>query len=436
MKGWQSLTDKLGGFSHAAAALRNDNYRAYTIGNAISLIGTWLQRVAVGWLAWQLTHSGTWLGLVAFADLFPTVLLSPFAGAFADRHDRLRIMFVTQIAAMTQAVLLAVLTYLDEIDIFGLFGLTVLLGIANAVNQPARLALIPSLVDRAQLPSAVAINSIVFNCARFIGPAAAGFAIANGGIAFAFAANAMSYIAFLIALLVVRLPREARGGGGPPRPFLVDTIEGYRYSANHPGIGPMLVMLSITSLGTRAFVELLPGFADAVFHRGPEGLAWLTAATGIGAVIGGIWTAHRAAAGALTPVIVTNMLVMSAALLGFVATDQFWVALACLFVAGISLVINGVAAQTLIQTASALAMRGRVMAIYGTIFRGGPALGALIMGTLSSHIGLRWAVAAGAIFCALGWIWARMKQPAMAAALESPPDLARPAAQPARRGGL
>jgi MFS family permease len=411
-----SSVDMLVGFRRIAAALNQSNYRAFTIGNAISLIGTWLQRIAVGWLAWQLTKSGTWLGLVAFADLFPTVLLSPLAGALADRFERLRIVLITQVIAMMQAIGLAALVYADAMDIDRLFILTMALGVVNAINQPARLALIPSLVEREHLPSAVAINSIVFNSARFVGPAAAGFAIAHGGIGMAFLANALTYVAFLIALAVIRLtPAELVP---TRRSILSDTVEGYAYAAKHAGIGPMLLLMAITSVSTRAFVELLPGFADAVFGRGPQGLAWLTAATGLGAMAGGLWMAQRPRTAGLTNIIVANVLVMSASLLGFVATRHFGFAFCCLLVAGFSLVINGIGAQTLVQHAAAPHMRGRVMATYGMIFRGGPAVGALVMGTLSSQIGLQLAVGAGAVLCALSWLWARRLRTSMAQALE------------------
>src|SRR5690242_12367601 len=190
----RSTTAGAAGFANAARALSSRNYRLYASGNFVSLIGTWLQRIAVGWLAWQLTHSGTWLGLVAFADLFPTVIVSPFAGAVADRRDRLGVIVATQVASTAQAALLAVLVWSGWIEIWSLFFLTLLLGVCGAFNQPARLALIPSLVDRSVLASAVAINSISFNLARFIGPAAAGLVIAEGGIALAFVVNAVTYL--------------------------------------------------------------------------------------------------------------------------------------------------------------------------------------------------------------------------------------------------
>ena len=412
----------VGGFGNIARAFASRNYRVFAAGNAISLIGTWLQRVAVGWLAWQLTHSGTWLGLVAFADLFPTVVLSPWAGALADRRDRVRVIWLSQIAAMLQASLLALLTGFDIITIWSLFALAFLLGIANAINQPARLALIPSLVERVNLPSAVAINSIIFNSARFIGPALAGVVIAEGSVALAFAINAASYIAFLVAL--ARLDRIDDDGQPARRNFLRAVTEGYLYAARHEGIGAMLLLMAVTSLGTRGFIQLLPGFADQVFGRGPQALAWMTATVGLGAIFGGLWMVRRPAIAGLTSVVFANTLLMAAALLGFTATAKFWVALPCLAVAGFGLVVSGIGAQTLVQSAVDTAMRGRVMALYGTIFRGGPAFGTLLMGMFSEQFGLRLPVAAGALLCALYWLWARLRLPIVADRLETAPESA------------
>src|SRR5215831_15937803 len=170
------------------------NYRIYASGNALSLVGIWLQRVSVGWLAWTLTHSGTWLGIMSMAEFFPVVFLSPLAGVLADRRDQVSVIRMTQIIGGTQAGLLAILVYTEAITIEWLFALTLLLGITNAFAQPSRMALISSLVDRPALPSALAINSIVFNSARFIGPAIAGVLIAHVGIGTSFAVNALTYV--------------------------------------------------------------------------------------------------------------------------------------------------------------------------------------------------------------------------------------------------
>ena len=407
------------GFGNAVRALGHRNYRVYTSGNAVSLIGTWLQRVAVGWLAWTLTHSGTWLGMMSLADLFPVVFLSPLAGALADRRDRVGIVRATQIAGSVQAGVLAILVYAGAIRIEILFGLTLLLGISNAIAQPSRLALIPTLVDRDALPSALAINAIVFNSARFIGPAIAGIVIANASVADAFALNAVSYLAFLVALANLRgIPALAVGAR---QSALKASLEAYSYASRHPGIAPMLLLFAVTTIGTRGFVELFPGFADSVFHRGPQGLSMLTSTVGLGAICGGAWMLLRPAISGLTALVLGNTLIMSLAILAFTATDRFYLALACVFVAGTAMVMTGIGAQTLIQSAVDSRMRGRVMALYGMIFRAGPAVGAVLTGSLSERFGLRLPLAVGALISCSVWVFTWAKQKRIAASLESPP---------------
>jgi MFS family permease len=406
----------LRGFDNALHALAVRNYRIYTVGNSISLIGTWLQRVSVGWLAWQLTHSTVWLGLVAVSDLAPTLFFSPLAGALADRVDRVRLLWMTQLTAMSVACLLAALTYTGAISIVSLFALTLTLGSSNAINQPARLALVPNLVERAQLGSAVAINSLVFNCARFIGPAIAGAVIARGSVALAFAINAATYFAFLAALARLRdIPKTPTG---PKRHIAREAIEGYSYAIHHPGIGQMLILFALTSFSVRGFLELFPGFTDLVFGRGAQGLAWLTATVGIGAVAGGLWMVRRPGIRGLTNLIVGHTLVLSLATLLFTATSNYWIALVGLFFVGFAMISTGIAAQTLVQTAVDPEKRGRVMGLYGMLFRAGPAFNALLMGWVSSFLGLRLTVAIGAGLCLVYWAWARLRRETMEEALE------------------
>jgi len=412
------MAEEVRGFGNVARALRIRNYRIYSIGNFVSLSGTWVQRVAVGWLAWQLTHSGTWLGLCAAADLIPVVVISPLAGAFADRADRVRIIWATQIVAMAQALVMAALTYWNVITVEVLFALTLGLGVANATNQPARLALIPSLVDRATLGSAVALNSLVFNAARFIGPAIAGLLIAEGSIALAFAVNALSYLVFIFALARIDVPFEPRALGEPGARVWRDSLDGYVYALKHPGIGGIMVLFSVTSIALRGFIELFPGFADSVFGKGPQGLAWLVATVGLGAVAGGIWMLRRSGTQGLTRLIVNHTFVMSLAVMAFTATTRYELALGCAFVAGFSMVVTGISAQTLIQVAVDPLMRGRVLGFYGMVFRAGPAVNAIIMGMLSAHFGLRLPVAAGAVLSLVAWGWAFARRRRMALALE------------------
>ena len=410
-----------GGLGKTVQAFTHRNYRIYAAGNAVSLTGVWMQRVAVGWLAWSLTHSGAWLGIVSMAEFFPVVFLSPLAGALADRRDRVGIIRVTQIAGSIEASLLAVLVYTGAITIELLFGLTLLLGIFNAVAQPSRLALIPTLVDRAALPSALAINAIIFNSARFLGPAVAGVVIAKLSVAAAFTVNAVTYVAFLIAMTNLRgiraLPVAATQG------VLKASAEAYGYASRHPGIAPMLLLFTITTIGTRGFVELFPGFADSVFGRGPEGLATLTSTVGLGAIFGAGWMLLRPAVSGLTALVLGNTLMISLAILGFTLTDRFTIALPCVFLAGTAMTITGVGAQTLIQAAVDIRMRGRIMALYGMIFRAGPALGAVLMGSLSERFGLRLPLAVGALVSCAFWAWTRLKQKRIAETLETDPSV-------------
>jgi predicted MFS family arabinose efflux permease len=408
-----------GGVGNAARALTHRNYRIYAGGNAISLIGIWMQRVSVGWLAWTLTHSGTWLGVMSMAEFFPVVFLSPLAGALADRRDRIGLIRITQIVGSAEAILLAILVYTGAISIWLLLALTLLLGVFNAIAQPARLALIPTLVDRVALSSALAINAIIFNSARFVGPGVAGVVIAKAGVAAAFAVNAGTYLAFLVAMTNLRgLPALPVGAA---QSVLRASAEAYSYAVRHPGIAPMLALFTVTTIGTRGFVELFPGFADRVFGRGPEGLSVLTSTVGLGAICGGAWLLLRPRIAGLTSIVLGNTLMISLAILAFTATDRFILALPCVFIAGCAMTITGIGAQTLIQAAVEVGMRGRIMALYGMIFRAGPALGAVLMGSLSERFGLRLPLAAGAVISCAVWAWTWARQKRIAETLETEP---------------
>jgi predicted MFS family arabinose efflux permease len=395
----------LTGLGAIPRALAQRDFGIYVAGNSISLIGTWMQRIGVGWLAWKLSHSGAVLGLAAFADLFPTVLIGPFGGALADRLDRLRLIKLAQALGLIQASILFLLTMSGLITVPLLLVLVLVGGLAGGVEQPARLALVPSLVPRGYLATAVAINSIVFNSARFIGPAFAGLAIVWLGVATVFALNALSFAAFLLALARLRL--APLGLPGRTGSVLGAVGEGLRYTATHPGIGPILLVHAVLAAGARPFFELLPGFADEVFGRGASGLATLSSTVGIGAVVGGFWLAQRSDQTRLTQIVLVNSLLMAVAALGFALSSWFPAAIAWVALAGFAMVATGVATQTLMQIAVEDEMRGRVLSLFGLIFRGGPALGALVMGTASEAVGLQAPLAAGALFgigaCGLLW---------------------------------
>ncbi len=395
----------LAGLRAIPRTLAHRDFGTYVAGISISLIGTWMQRIGVGWLAWKLSHSGAVLGLAAFADLFPTVLIGPFGGALADRLDRLRLIKITQMLGLVQAATLFLLTASGLISVPWLLALVLCGGAAAGVEQPARLALVPSLVPRSDLATAVAINAIVFNTARFIGPALAGLAIVWIGVGTVFALNALSFIAFLLALARLRLAPSPRPRRAPP--VLTAVGEGLRYTVGHAGIGPILLLHVVLSVGARPFFELLPGFADEVFGRGAPGLATLSSTVGIGAIVGGFWLAQRNDQSRLAQVVLVNSLLIAFSTLGFALSTWFPAAIACVAVGGFAMVATGVGTQTLMQTAVEDEMRGRVLSLFGLIFRGGPALGALVMGAASEFVGLQVPLAAGALLgigaCGLLW---------------------------------
>jgi MFS family permease len=398
---------------------RNANFGIYSAGSAVSLVGMWMQRIAIGWLTWQLTESGLWLGIVAFADFFPVIFVGPIAGAAADRWDRLRVVKVSQAISLVQATVLWALTASGHVTIEWLVGLTAFQGVVVAFNQPARLALVPSLVPQADMAGAVAVNSIVFNLARFIGPIFAGLAIVWSGAGAAFAANAVSYVAFLAALARIRIaPTEAPST--QRRSLAADLSEGIRYTATHPGIAALLVLLIAIGIGGRPMNELLPGFADDLYKSGAMGLSVLASAIGGGAILGGFWLGQRARATGLTDIALWCALLGALATVMAISTDRLWMAVPAVVVFGFCMAVCGIAVQTLIQLATDRAMRGRVMGLYGLIFRGAPAVGALAAGIASAHFGLRLPVVFGALLVIAVWLWTYLGRARITAALETP----------------
>jgi predicted MFS family arabinose efflux permease len=385
----------LAGLGNIARTLAHRNFGIYVAGNSVSLIGTWMQRTGVGWLAWELSHSGAVLGLVAFADLFPGVLIGPFGGALADRVDRLRVIKIAQSLIMLQALALFVLTASGAITVPLLVALVLFQGAVIGFNQPARLALIPNLVARPDLATAVAINSIVFNTARFIGPALAGVAIVALDVSAVFALNALSFLAFLFALSRLRL--EASAAPRSRRSMLGAIADGLAYALRHPGIGPILLLQAVLAVCARPFVELLPGFAAEVFARGAPGLATLSSTIGIGAIAGGLWLAQRPGQAGLPEIVLGTSVMVALTTLAFAICPWFWPAVACVALAGCAMVVTGAGTQTVLQTAVDEDMRGRVLSLFGLIFRGGPALGALAMGAASEALGLQAPLTAGAL---------------------------------------
>ena len=387
------------GFGAFRAALSHRNYRLYTAGNAVSLIGTWMQMLAVGWLAWELTHSPAWLGAIVFLELAPAVILSPFGGALADRFDRVRIMLATDGFGMLMAASLATLSLANLITIELLCAAVLINGAALALRQPARLALPPALVPRADLGGAIALNSLVFNAARFVGPAIAGLVIAQFGVAVAFAVNAVTYVVFLVALLALRLearPRVEPALSSSLNPF-VSLAGALSYVAGHRALTPLLGSLFVFCVLARPISEMMPGVNAELFLGDASTLGLLTASVGIGAMLGGLFVGGRRGPGTIARDVFLGQALAGAAVVGVTFAPDLMLGLPLVAAAGFGMVMAGVSTQTAIQLAVDDRMRGRVISLYGMTFRAGPALGALVIGATGEHVGLGppLAVAAG-----------------------------------------
>lgn len=382
-----------------SSALRNRNYLIYLVGNTVSLHGLWIYRVALGWFAWELTASEFWVGAVAFTQFFPVVLFGPVFGVMADRFDRRAASLLINTMSTMNMLLLALLTVVDAVDIYVLCILSFMQGVLDGAHMPVRMSLVPNLVPRAQLESAIATSSISFNLSRFFGPALAGIIIALFGVGTAFAINGVSYGAILTALLLVRLEPSARR---EPRQADVGSalMDGIRYVAGHGEIMFLLAIIGISAVFGRGTLEMLPAFADDVFGRGSVGLAILTSGVGAGAIAAGIilarsthWLQFRAVAAGVA---VAGVLIVALAL-----ADEFWFGVVLAGLLGFLLSLCGVGTQILLQSILEDEIRGRVSSLWGMVAFGGVAVGGLVIGSVSTYLGLEPTTAAAGVCCAI-----------------------------------
>jgi MFS family permease len=401
--------------------LRVFTYRQYALfmaGMTPSLITIWMQRVGIGWLAWELTKSPTWLGVIAAADLAPVMLIAPIAGAYTDRSDPVRQQIWTQWANVVQSVGLVALILTGWMNIWLLFVLVLFHGIVHPFSSTARHAIVPATVPRAEFATAIAADSASFNGSRFIGPALGGVLIPLYGIEITFALNAIAGVFFVVLLGMMRLdmPERAPRKG---RNIMGDVVESFAYVRTHAGIGPMFLLLAAVSILVRPVQDMLPGFAGAVFDAGAQGLAWLTSSMGVGATAAAVWIAARGHLNGLTNVVLLGCLGLGLATIGFVATGELWVAVIFGVLSGFSLNAMSTSTQALTQTALSDDLRGRVMGFYTVIYRGMPAIGALAVGGLAEVFGLRATFAVAAVGCLVALAWVMPRRRTMKAALET-----------------
>ena len=383
--------------------LSHRNYAIFEGGLFSNYATGWMQRVGAGWLAWELSGSPVWLGIIAAADLAPMLVLAPIAGAWTDRVNPLPLIRLAQAGLLIQAALMALFTHMGWMTIEILFGLTILAGVIYPFHSTARQSIIPATVPRIDFPSAIALDSASYHSNRFIGPAIAAFVIPVWGVAGAFIAHVVGSTICLTALTFLRLPPPDRSNVKRGALFS-DVAEGMRYAFNHPGLRPILVMLIFASLSVRPLQDMLPGFAGGVFNSGAQDLAWLTS---------------RGALSGLTRVSMLGYLGTALAALGFVATENLMVGVVFGVMIGFAINVMSTSIQALMQFAVEDRMRGRVMALYLLIFRGTPAFGALAIGLMADHYGLQISFALAATLCLAVLVFVAPGRAQMAQALEN-----------------
>lgn len=372
-------------------ALKYHNFRLYVIGQSISLVGTWMQRIAVGWLVYEMTHSAFMLGLVAFAGQIPMLLLSPYGGSYVDRHSRYRTLMGTQIASMLQAGLLALAVLTNHYSIELIIILSVILGIINAFDMPSRQSLMILLVkDNYDLQNAIAINSSMVTLARLIGPAVAGILLSTVGEGIAFLLNFLSFFAVIGCLLAMKLKVPPRTKNSDP--FWMNLKQGYHYLRRKPALRNPIFLIGLISLIVAPYITLFPVFAQEVFGGDVEEFSWLNSIAGFGALIGAIYMTSLKTTRTLLKVIIVAGLLLTANLILFSFMKNFYAALFFVMLAETGLLISISSTNTYLQTHVEERMRGRVISYYAMAFSGLQPIGNLLMGLLAHSIGVSYTV--------------------------------------------
>lgn len=373
-------------FEHTFRALQHRNFRLFFIGQIISWIGTWMQQIAIGWLAYRLSGSPFILGLVTFAAQSPTFFLAPFTGAVVDNVSRHKLIIATQSCAMLQAFALAYLTLTHQIQIWHLIALGVFLGIVNAFDMPARQSFMIQMVDRPEdLPNAIALNSSLVNTARLLGPTVAGFVIGLVGEGLCFAINGISFIAVIFALTRMRVPPWVTQRRADVRPW--DHMrEGWDYAFRSAPIRSMILLLAWVAFIGQPFTVLMPVFAKTTFHGGPDTLGFLMGASGVGSLVGAMYLASRREVPGLGKIILATTLLFAIGLIALGLAPNFWLALFILLFVGFGMMVQLSATNMCLQIIVDEDKRGRVMSLYTMAFMTTP-FGALLEGWIANQIG-------------------------------------------------
>jgi MFS family permease len=391
------------GWRFAFRAFAHRNYRLFFAGQSLSLVGTWMTRVATGWLVYRMTGSPWLLGVAGFAGQLPAFLLGPFAGVWVDRWDRRRTLVLTQVLSMLQSLALAAFALTGHITVLEIILLNVFQDLVNAFDVPARQAFVVQMVARTEdLGSAIALNSTMINGARLVGPPVAGLIIAASSEGWCFLIDGISYLAVVVSLLAMHVAPTARGG---TRAVWGELREGFRYVWSSAPIRSVLALLALSSLVAMPFMVLMPIFAADVFHGGPHTLGFLMGATGVGALVSAAALAMRRSVHGLEPVIPASAALFGAALMAFSTSRSLPLSLLFLLVAGAGILQQMAATNTLLQTIVDEDKRGRVMSFYSMAILGMTPFGSLIEGAGAARFGAPKTLFVGGALTVMGALW-------------------------------
>ncbi|MCE1246209.1 MAG: MFS transporter [Firmicutes bacterium] len=380
-------------------ALRHRNYMLYFLGQGVSLIGTWMQRIALSWLVYRITGSALLLGAVDFAGQLPVFFLTPFAGVIADRYNLKKIMIITQTLFMVQALLLAYLVLTNTIQMWQIFVLGIFMGIVNALDTPVRQAFLVDVVDdRKDLTNAIALNSAIFNGARLIGPSVAGIAIAAMGEGICFLGNGLSYIAVIAALFMINIKTEQRNQNRHDNAFQ-QLKEGFSYAFGFHPIRDVLMMVTVVSLVVFPYMMLMPVFVKDILHEGPKTMGFLMAASGVGALTAAFYMTTRSSVKGFWKTIPIAISALGVTLFALSFAKQASISAFLMYLVGLSSVIFISTINTLLQTIVEDEKRGRVMSIYGTALLGVTPFGSMLSGAIVNKAGVPAMLMVAGIVC-------------------------------------
>jgi len=393
------------GLAFMLRALDHRNYRLFFSGQSISLIGTWMTRIATSWLVYRLTNSALLLGVVGFAGQIPSFLLAPIAGVLVDRWNRHRLLVATQALAMAQSLALAALTLTGVVKIWHVIALSAFQGVINAFDMPARQAFVVEMVEkREDLSNAIALNSSVVNAARLLGPSLAGVIIAAVGEGWCFMLDGVSYLAVIASLLLMKLPRAVAEQIEEENLFR-QFREGWNYIIGFMPIRNMLLLLALVSLVGMPYTVLMPIFADEILGGGPYTLGWLMAASGVGALMGALFLAARKTVLGLGKFIPAMAGAFGAGLIAFSFSRALWLSLLLMVVTGLGFMVQMAVSNTLLQTIVEEDKRGRVMSFYTAAVMGTTPFGSLLAGAMAARIGAPHTLLISGICCIVGALW-------------------------------